>query len=248
MRAKKYSKVDGMVVFKRKQSALAVTIGDQLRMRRRSHRLSLQAISNALLIPVQHIRHLEADQFHAIPEVLYRELFLKTYATYLELEWGALKTQYDAECVAYARKTTEKKHSIRSVKSTQFIVAPQLLKTLLVSFAIVGCFAYLMFLGYRAVSPPSLALWSPTQDELSGIDQVTVKGKTNEQARLTINGEPVMIRRDGTFEQSVVLSEGINVIKVGASKKYSKEHIEERRVIYRRENALRPDTSLFKSN
>lgn len=236
------------MVFKQKKSTLAVTIGDQLRFARHSHGLSLRTISQSLLIPLQYIRYLEADQFNAIPEVIYRELFLKTYATYLGLEWESIKTHYDAECIAYARKTVVQKHSIQSVRDRQFIVAPQFLKMMSLSMAIGGCFLYLVFLGYNAISSPSLAIWSPTQDQWSGIDQVVVTGKTHEQAHLTINGESVMIRRDGTFEQPVVLSEGLNVIKIGASKKYSKEHIEERRVVYRREHASRIDSSFFKSN
>lgn len=234
-----------MTAFTRKKSAVAITIGDVLRTCRQGHALSLRDVSNALLIPVQQLVYLETDRFHAIPEEMYRELFLKTYATYLGLEWEAIKAQYDAHRTAYTHVIP--KFSGRSISQRQLIVAPQLIRTLFLSIAISGCLAYLLFLGYRAVSPPSLVIWSPAQDEWSGIDRVTVRGKTHEQARLTINGESVMLRRDGTFEQAVVLSEGLNVITVGASKKYSKEHTEERRVLYRREHAYHSESVPFQN-
>lgn len=230
-----------MSVFIRKQSSAVHTIGDQLRVGRRMHSLSLKAVSQSLLIPLEQLRHLEMDQFQAIPESMYRELFLKTYATYLGLDWPSLKKQYDSEQALYASRRAPQ--AVSSLKARQLMNIPQVLKNALLGAAIGGCLVYLVFLGYRAVSPPPLAIWAPVQDEQSGIGQTTVRGKTSRQARLTINGEPVMIRQDGTFEQEVLLSEGLNVIKIGASKKYSKEHSEERRVMYSRGHALRMDAS-----
>lgn len=215
-----------------------VTVGDQLREARRRNSLSLREVSQALLIPLQQLRLLEADQFHIIPERMYCELFLKAYATYLGLDWPVLKAQYDASMLLAPGGTQVQQTAYHRPRLT---VTPQLIKTFFLSLAIAGCGIYLVVFGYLAVSPPSLIVWSPAQDETSGVDRVRVTGKTQEHARLTINGESVMMRRDGTFEQEIVLSEGLNIITIGASKKYSKEHIEERRVMYRRERAYNPD-------
>jgi len=228
-----------MVGFTKKQHSIAITIGDQLRASRRTHNLSLRAISRALCIPIQRLEQLECDQFQAIPEEMYRELLLKTYATYIGLEWKSIKAQYDAQTLCFAR--TDRKSHRMALTQRHLVVAPHLIRTFLLGCAITGCFVYLAFLGYRAVSPPQLAIWSPAQDEWSALDRIVVRGKTQQEARLTINGEPIMIGYDGTFEQSVVLSEGLNVITVGASKKYSKERTEERRVLYRHGTARSSD-------
>lgn len=235
-----------MVTFKTSQKTIAVTIGDHLRLRRREYRLSVQAISRALLIPAKHILHMENDQFLAISEKLYRELFLKSYATYLGLEWKAVKAQYDAQHVYVQQDTVAISRSASPVRARQFIVAPQFIKTACLSLVVCGCFAYLLFLGYRAISPPSLVIMSPVQDEVSLTGHVVVRGMTHEQARVTINGEQVAIKPNGGFEQDIVLSEGINAITIGASKKYSKERSEERRVMYRRDHALRPNQLFIK--
>lgn len=227
-----------MITFTQSNSMRVVTVGDQLRDARRRNGLSLREVSQALLIPLQQLRFLETDQFHSIPESMYRELFLKAYATYIGLDWPKLKTHYDAHMLL--ARGHVRSESVHVAFRQRFAVTPQLIKTFFLSFAIAGCGVYLVVLGYIAVSPPSLVVWSPAQDETSGVDRVRVVGQTQEHARLTINGESVMMRRDGTFEQEVVLSEGLNVITVGASKKYSKEHIEERRVMYRREHAYNP--------
>ncbi len=239
-----------MVTFKSSHTTVTMTIGDSLRLRRREHKLSVQAVSRTLLIPVKHILHMENDQFFAISEKLYRELFLKSYATYLGLEWSAVKTHYDAQhCVYSTQGTMGRPHSVaRSVCARQLIVAPHLIKTLCLSLVVCGCFTYLLFLGYRAISPPPLVVASPLQDEVSVTGRIVVKGMTSEQARVTINGEQVATRPDGGFEQDIVLSEGMNVVTIGASKKYSKERSEERRVVYRREHARSQDLLLINSN
>lgn len=216
-----------------------LTVGDRLCEARRSYGLSLRDISQSLLIPQYQLRFLEADQFQSIPETMYRELFLKSYATYIGLDWQAVKAQYDAQMLL--SKEPEQNHFKRTPSTHWFAVTPQLLKAFFLSGTIIGCSAYLVLVGTIAVSPPSLAVWSPVQDEVSGTDRVLVKGKTQAHARLTINEEPVVIRHDGTFEQEIILSEGLNIITVGASKKYSKQHTEERRVTYRRERAYNPD-------
>ena len=183
---------------------------------------------------------MENDQFSAISEKLYQELFLKSYATYLGLEWSTVKAQYDVQCSAYSQqRMTSNTRSMRPVCARQLIVAPQLIKTISLSLVVCGCFAYLLFLGYRAVRPPPLAIVRPAQDEISATGRVVVQGVTSEHARVTINGEQVATAPDGRFEQDVTLSEGTNIITIGASKKYSKQRSEERRVMYRREHALR---------
>ncbi len=237
-----------MVTFKSSHTTVTMTIGDSLRLRRREHKLSMQAVSRILLIPVKHILHMENDQFFAISEKLYRELFLKSYATYLGLEWSAVKTQYDAQHCVYSAQGVGLRSAARPVRARQLIVAPQLIKTLCLSLVVCGCFTYLLFLGYRAISPPPLIVASPLQDEVSVTGRIVVKGMTSEQARVTINGEQVAIKPDGGFEQDIVLSEGMNVVTIGASKKYSKERSEERRVVYRREHARSQDSLLIKSN
>src|SRR3989339_1480078 len=116
---------------------------------------------------------LDDDQFQAIPEEMYRGLLLKTYATYVGLEWKSIKAQYDAQTLCFAR--TDRKSHRMALTQRHLVVAPPLIRTFLLGCAITGCFVYLAFLGYRAVSPPQLAIWSPAQDEWSALDRIVVR-------------------------------------------------------------------------
>lgn len=214
------------------------SIGEQLRSARTQRGLAIAIVSHTLLIPAKYLRELEANRWHSIPETLYRELFLKSYSTYLGLDWEKIKSQYAAECRLFDEGlSVQRTHTMSAVRSTSFIVAPNLVKTIAFSVILSIGFAYLLFLGYRATMPPTLAVNSPAHDTTVTTDRITVSGTTLPAAQVTINGEIVMLDPDGSFEQPLILAEGMNVIKVSAAKKYSKEQSVERRVLYRRETA-----------
>lgn len=215
-----------------------LSIGEQLRGARMSRGITIAGVAHTLLIPAKYLRELEANRWRSIPESLYRELFLKTYATYLGLCWEAVKEQYSAECRLFDETPfVERLHVSRALCKTSLIVAPQFIKTVCFGLVISAGFVYLLFLGYRATMPPSLTVMTPIQDAVVTTDRIVVSGYTSPTSHVTINGESIMLSQDGNFEQSIILTDGMNLIRVGAAKKYSKEQSVERRVLYRHETA-----------
>lgn len=220
------------------QSLSIISIGEQLRTARTCRGITIAMASHTLLIPEKYLRELEANRWHSIPETLYRELFLKSYATYLGLEWENVKSQYVAECRLFDEEARfERLHAAPSLRSISFVVAPNLMKTIALAAIISAGFAYLLFLGYRTTIPPVLAVLSPAQDMTVTTDHIVIIGTTLPTSHVTINGENVILSPNGSFEQSLILTEGMNIITVSAAKKYSKEYTIERRVLYRRETA-----------
>jgi hypothetical protein len=65
-------------------------------------------------------------------------------------------------------------------------------------------------------TPPPLAITAPPEMYVSPGSQVTLKGKTESDARVKVNGSPAKVGPDGTFTFDVTLKEGVNLVTVEA--------------------------------
>ena len=58
-----------------------------------------------------------------------------------------------------------------------------------------------------------------------------MKGVTEEEAQLKINRYEVLVSEDGTFEETIDLHEGLNVLEIEATKKYKPTQIVKRHIL-----------------
>lgn len=226
-----------MVSFKKNTVCSIRSIGDTLRYAREQYGLQLDDIAQVLCIQKRNLEYLEKNMFSRIPEALYRELFLKTYSTYLGLHWDQTRAQYYTECELYggAQSSCAESHSRVRIRTSSFWVTPKIIRNSFLTLCIGGGFLYIVYLGYTAFQPPQLVLFHP-QTELSSseTEQILVTGQTKKEARLTINGQPVVKKQDGTFSQEVSLNTGLNVITITVSKKFSRPQSVTRKVVFKK--------------
>ncbi|HEV8701117.1 MAG TPA: hypothetical protein VGV60_07585 [Candidatus Polarisedimenticolia bacterium] len=65
-------------------------------------------------------------------------------------------------------------------------------------------------------SPPPLSILSPPEMFVSPTPSVELKGRTEREARVRVNGQKVKVAADGTFVFPLVLKEGVNLVTVEA--------------------------------
>ena len=65
-------------------------------------------------------------------------------------------------------------------------------------------------------SPPPLSILSPPEMFVSPSPSVDLKGRTERQARVKVNGQKVKVGPDGSFVCPLVLKEGVNLVTVEA--------------------------------
>lgn len=224
-----------MVTFTKTLIRTRWTLGEHLRRVRFSYGLSLDEISATLLIQKKHLDALEHNAFATFGEEVYLEHVLKAYSAYLGLEWEEIRTQYLQEKKFFYPGVAlfEGEKSIATnIHSSYFWVTPRIVRNALCGAAACLVFGYLVFAGYRMVRPPNLLIVSPQNNALSVVDTIQVVGRTEESARILINGEEVSKGEGGVFHQVVGLHDGVNVITVLASKKFGNAHSETRTVIF----------------
>lgn len=215
------------------------SIGDTLRKTREEYGLQIEAIADVLCIQKKNLEYLENNAFSHIPETLYRELFLKTYSTYLGLSWDQLRAQYHRECNLYSVLPTSKSEVRlrRRVRMSSLWVTPKIIRNAFLTCCISGGFLYIAYLGWNMLQPPQLVIFQPSGEfSMSNTEQVIVAGQTKKEARVTINGQVVVKKQDGTFSQEVALQSGLNLITVTVSKKFSHPQSMIRKVVFKKED------------
>lgn len=213
-------------------SGMRQSVGARLRRARRTFGLSCDEIAEDLKIRPELLRAIEAGSFDRLREPLYRMLMVKTYAEYLGVSWGDLEDDYNRESLFSSGGVSSEGMNTQTVQRSDLVVAPRLLKHVLLSAGMIAVFLYLTMLAGSALQKPALTVTQPPNHFLSALKTIRIEGSVSPDAKLSINGQEIIKSTNGNFGQEVTLSEGVNMIRISAIKKYSKEAVVTRTVLY----------------
>jgi hypothetical protein len=194
-------------------------VGQLLRRRRTSLRLSLTDVELGTKIRGKYLVKLEAGDYSDLPNDIYMRGFVYNYADYLGLNPEAAVAQYVAERGEPQRGEVK---SPQLAKPKQIILTPKLVAlagSLLAGAAIIG---YLSWQFSALGAAPRLELESPTGEQVIYGALVDVRGRASGGADVFINDSPVLTDAQGGFNDKLALQEGVNVIKVTARNRLGK--------------------------
>ena len=95
------------------------------------------------------------------------------------------------------------------------------LTTIIVAFLLLF-FAYLGFQYKRINTNPMLRIDAPLDQSIVTQKRITVEGKTDPDATVTINGVSTVVRDDGRFFEQIAIDTGVNKIQIVASSRFGK--------------------------
>ncbi|MEO6078028.1 MAG: helix-turn-helix domain-containing protein [Candidatus Andersenbacteria bacterium] len=200
-------------------------IGKRLAQKRIKHKVSLEQISEQLHIPVVQLRALEEEDYSVFSAELYARGAYTRYAQYLDIY-----SAKDLRAILRALSSVRTRVPLRLLTPDRLF--DRLLNPRLVVILIGLCLA-LIVSGYIAWQVqsfwrfPDLIITSPTQRVFDGSD-VTIEGRAEPDARLTINDQQVLLQADNTFSAQLSLHIGVNPIQVqveNASGRISKKEL-----------------------
>jgi len=198
--------------------------------------LSIDEIAEATKIRKPLLLAIEQSALHEIAEPFYRTLILKTYSEYVGLDWHDIQTEYNRESAYLSSTVSSRTVNTAGIQRSELWVATRMIKNFLLGFVLISAGAYVAFLAFAAFQPPSLVVQNPPNNFESTSNTAVVKGAVSGESDIRINGQRVLKKGDGSFEQAVTLSSGMNVIQIAAAKKYSKESVVTRTVYYQEAN------------
>jgi cytoskeletal protein RodZ len=144
------------------------------------------------------IDSIEKEKWESLPAFPTVLGFVKSLA-------GALEIDQKMASAVLKRDYPPKKLKINPKPDlgSKFAWSPKLTFAVGVSAVLLVLFGYLIFQYVHFVSPPSLAVDSPKENQVIDGDSVTVFGSTESDAKITVNNQPVLVSDDGKFSVSL---------------------------------------------
>ena len=195
-------------------------LAEFLKEKRQGKNLSLDKLSDLTKIQVYHLEALEAGQFEKLPPLVYRAGIFKRLAKFLDVDKSEIIRMYKQE-VQTVEIASYNGNIIKTKQNSYFVLTQRKLAIFLGVLFLILLSAYLYYQFKFLVGPPNLAV-DPKEDMVIQQESLTVRGKTDSGAYLTINGENVYVASDGSFSKEVQLTSGINVIEVKAVNNFEK--------------------------
>lgn len=173
-----------------------LTVGEILRERRLELKLTFTNLSELTKIPQDTLKALEKNQFDELPEFPFLKGMVQNYAKALNVDpapvVAVFKRDYDRKQTKVAPRVLTKSLGLTSL--SRFLEKPQTLFLAGIIF-LIGLVGWSL---WRVYQPPRLVIDSPI-DGQTAISPVTVTGKTDRDASLSLNGKTLNLNPDGSF-------------------------------------------------
>ncbi|GAB4163610.1 MAG: helix-turn-helix domain-containing protein [Candidatus Dojkabacteria bacterium] len=202
-------------------SAKMLTAGKILKERRLALGYSLQKISEETKIQKKYLEQIERDENGTKESVVFINGFIKIYAGYLGLDVEKVSALYRRSIKEGLAQTKVQKSVIAKVpfkEQFQKLITPQNVVFTLIALFIIGIGGYLSVQFYNFQRPPLLNINAPQNNSEVTETKLEVKGTTEPETLIKINGETINVNSNLTFKTEISLKEGTNTITITATK------------------------------
>jgi cytoskeletal protein RodZ len=201
------------------------TFGETLRTCRAQCGWSLSYVAGKTLIPERFLLALENNALNTLPGDVYTKNFLKKLATMYSIEESILMQKFNEETHAVRHTTSQQKQAVSKSTGIRNGFTPDFWRKAQIAVAAVLCFGYLGWQIYTITTPPTLDIYSPTDNYKTTDTSVVITGKTKPEAQLTINGKAIYIDEQGKFSETVYFVTGHHALTIEAHTKYSRTQV-----------------------
>ena len=188
-------------------------MGQQLRGARLSKSLTIDEVAVRLRIPPKYLRALEKGKLSEFSAEVYAKGAFKKYATFLGVQEQGLWHIF-LRSLAGVRKNKPLQLPVPATW-LQRVLRPTGIFIVALGLTVVAVATYIGGQVKSFVSVPELALLEPHNSIIRG-DELIVKGKTEEDAEVKVNGEVVLLDTDNQFSIVLPVDAGINVLHIEA--------------------------------
>lgn len=202
----------------------SLTLGEKLRKLRTDFRMSLQDVSKSTRIQVKYLESLENGAYEQLPADVYVRGFLRSYARYLNVDEQALIKLYERERnIKENLGQDQKSPNVNSFSPLSFVITSRSLVIGLIFLMVFGAFFYLYREFKSFAAEPQLTVFAPENSTAIDGQEVTVRGKTDKGAQVSLNGQNVFVDNDGQFSDMLIVRPGVNTIVVRSVNRFDRE-------------------------
>ncbi len=209
------------------------TVGQVLKEERERKFYTLDEVEKSTKIRRELLEALEAGQYSKLPPPTFVQGFIKNYGKFLKLDPEKL-------LAIFRREFSEGKYPPRvletfsnPVDQKKFKLTPSRALGGVILSLIIVFFAYLWFEYRFLVGGPFLEVSQPVNQFNTTSSVIEVTGRTDPEAKLSINNQEIGVDPAGKFSQEIKLSDDINTIEISATSKGGKVTKIERTVFFK---------------
>ena len=210
------------------------TVGQILKEEREKKFYSLDEVEKSTKIRKEFLAFLEDDNYSKLPPATFVQGFIKNYAKFLSLDPENL-------LAVFRREFSDRKNPPKILDSfanplnkRKFRITPTRFVSILI-LSLVSVFIIYLWFEYKfLVGAPFLEVEEPANQIQVESQLIKIQGKTDPEASVAINNQPVQVDLGGNFSQELNLSDSANNITVTATSKYGKVARVERVVYLKR--------------
>jgi transcriptional regulator with XRE-family HTH domain len=201
--------------------------GGTLRLNRESKKIELEEAAKHLRIKKEYLIALENDEYDKLPSGLYGRQFLKKYCQLLRLNYKKIL----ADTPLAESEEDSNPFSQKILKPWNLLVFPKLFKNILLIFLFFVFILYLLFYFRGLSSAPKLIVDYPDKNLVTKLNNLEIKGKTDPETEVIINGNSIISNENGDFIYEIRLKTGLNNINIIAKKKHGRETVLQRQIL-----------------
>lgn len=214
------------------------SIGERLSAYREECGMTIKDVARELQTSQKFIAALEENRFGVFPAKVYARGFLrKILLLYARRKndtassFSSLMKEFDVEWDVFLQKEKRNGASPAAAPIGAPLITP---RKLAVSVFLTLLIFFIIFLSnriFKFLRAPRIHIETPQKETVIGEPLVVVRGKTEHESRLTINGREITVDEQGNFNETIELLAGLNVLEFFVHDRFGKTAKEERYVI-----------------
>lgn len=198
------------------------TVGQILKEERERKFFSLDEIEKVTKIRKELLQALEAGQYTKLPPSTFVQGFIKNYGKFLGLDTEKLLAVFRRE-FSEGKNPPQVLDSLRNpIKDKRFRLTPTRVLISMIFALVITFFVYLWFQYRFLVGSPFLEVTQPIDQLTTTTAEVVISGRTDPEAKVSINEQEIFVDQMGKFSQTIKLSDDVNNIAVAAISKSGK--------------------------
>jgi cytoskeletal protein RodZ len=233
-----------MSPFKGKTFGPKESVGIIFRRQREAMRLSLYHASQQAGIAERYLRALEEGAYTQLPGLIYGKNFVRVYSAMLGLSAAPLVRAFAQEYKGATTISHDRDASKMATRRRWFTPMRVRVGLGLTVVALLGW--YVTGEVVQLVRAPELIVATPSRDIMTTDRTLTVAGRAEAEARIMVNDRSIT-NRDGAFQTTVDLHEGVNTITVRAFRRHGRDHTVTRNVVRTTKEGVARNNGLKKS-
>jgi len=198
------------------------TSGEILKEKRLEKGLTLETVEKNTKIRQKYLKAIEEGKIDNIPGKTYIRGFVKNYSEFLGLPTeeilAILRREYDEK-----KKRELIPKGLEKPLARSKIFGKKLTLPITFLIALIILFIYIFFQYQALVGKPSLEVTSPIENLITNDDSILIKGITDREGKILLNGQEIMVNDKGEFIQTINLKNGDNSIVIVAINKEGNE-------------------------